>query len=165
MRLTRRAAWLPLLLYVAAPARAAATILVLDPELRDTSGEGETPAQQRRLGMIGEQLRQGLAASGRYSPIDPGPQRARLAQGPAPGTCPSCAAEAATALGAQLALVTVVHKVSNLILGIHIVMLDAASGEARGAWQADIRGNTDESWRHGIAWLLRHRILAGPAGP
>jgi hypothetical protein len=164
MRPTRRAAWLPLLLLLAPPARAGESIVVFDPELRDTSGEGERPDQQRRLAMTGALLRQGLAESGRYSLVDPAPQRARLAQGPALGGCGSCATEAARALGAQLALVTVVHKVSNLILGFHIVMLDAASGGARGSWQADIRGNTDESWRHGVIWLLRHRILAEP-GP
>ncbi|NOG73111.1 DUF3280 domain-containing protein [Roseicella sp. DB1501] len=164
MRPTRRAAWLPLLLLLAPPARAGESIVVFDPELRDTSGEGERPDQQQRLGMIGALLRQGLAESGRYSLVDPAPQRARLAQGPALGSCGACAAEAARALGAQLALVTVVHKVSNLILYFSITMLDAASEAERAVWRADIRGNTDESWRHGIAWMLRHRILAEP-GP
>src|SRR3954469_21465804 len=168
MRSTRRAAWrlLPLALLLglaAAPALAADRIAVFDPELLDTSGEGVRPDQQQRLAMIGEELRQALAASGRYVPVDVAPQRARLAEGPALRNCGACAAEAAQALGAELALVTVVQKVSNLILNINVALLEAApSGRQRAAWSVDIRGNNDESWRHGISWLLRSRLLAPP---
>ena len=79
MRSTRRAAWLPLLLALAAaPAFAAEKLAVFDAELFDTSGQGEQAEQQRRLVMIGEELRQALAASGRYTLVDVAPQRARL---------------------------------------------------------------------------------------
>lgn len=162
MRSTRRAAWLPLLLaFAARPTLAAETIAVFDPELFDTSGLGEQAEQRRRLAMIGEELRQALAASGRYVLVDIAPQRARLAAGPALRNCAGCAAEAAQALGAELALVTVVQKVSNLILNINVSQLEAApSGRPRAAHSVDIRGDNDESWRHGIRWLLRNRLLA-----
>jgi len=167
MRSTRRAAWLPLLLgLAAAPALAADRIAVFDPELLDTSGEGVRPDQQRRLAMIGEELRQALAASGRYAVVDVAPQRAHLAEGPALRGCGSCAADAAQALGADLGLVTVVQKVSNLILSITLSVLEAApSGARRAVYSAEIRGNTDESWQRGLRWLLRHRLLAPPGDP
>ena len=64
------------------------------------------------------------------------------------------------ALGAELALVTVVQKVSNLILSITLSVLEAAPSAARRAvYSADIRGNTDESWQRGLRWLLRNRLL------
>ncbi|MDO9711427.1 DUF3280 domain-containing protein [Paracraurococcus lichenis] len=160
MHSTRRAA-LPLLLAaLAPPAAAAEAIAVFDAELIDTSGEGPRPEQQQRLAMITAELRQGLAGSGRYQVVDVAPQRARLAEGPALHGCTACAAEAAAALGARLALVTVVQKVSNLILNINLALIEAPSSAPRGAWSADIRGNTDESWRHGTRWLLRNRLLA-----
>lgn len=160
MRSTRRAAWLPLLLtLLAMPARAAERVAVFDPELLDTSGEGPRPDQQQRLAMLGEELRRALAESGRYEVVDTAPLRARLAEGPALRNCGGCAAEAAAALGAQLALVTVVQKVSNLILNINVSLLEAPSGAGRAAYSVDIRGNTDESWRHGLRWLLRNRLL------
>ena len=171
MRSTRRAAWrlLPLALLLglaAAPALAADRIAVFDPELFDTSGEGVRPDQQQRLAMIGQELRQALAASGRYVVVEIAPQRARLAEGPALRGCGPCAAEAAEALGADLALVTVVQKVSNLILSITLSVLEAApSGARRAVYSAEIRGNTDESWRHGLRWLLRNRLLAAPEAP
>ena len=161
MRSTRRAAWLPLLLALAAaPAFAAEKLAVFDAELFDTSGQGEQAEQQRRLVMIGEELRQALAASGRYTLVDVAPQRARLAEGPALRNCAGCAAEAAQALGAELALVTIVQKVSNLILNINVSVLEASQAATpRAAYSVDIRGNNDESWRHGIRWLLRNRLL------
>ena len=186
MRSTRRAAWrlLPLALLLglaAAPALAEDRIAVFDPELLDTSGEGVRPDQQRRLAMIGQELRQALAASGRYVVVDVAPQRARLAEGPAlrrdvdhhiaagrrEGLAQLLAdhGEAAEALGAELALVTVVQKVSNLILSITLSVLEAAPSEARRAvYSAEIRGNTDESWQRGLRWLLRNRLLAAPEG-
>ncbi|MFC7473755.1 DUF3280 domain-containing protein [Dankookia sp. GCM10030260] len=164
MRSTRRAAWLPLLLALAAaPAFAAETIAVFDAELLDTSGQGEQADQQRRLAMLDAELRQALAASGRYVVVDVAPQRARLATGPALRDCAGCAADAARTLGAGLALVTVVQKVSNLILNITVSVLEAApAATLRAAYSVDIRGNSDESWRHGIRWLLRNRLLAAP---
>ncbi|MBK1659554.1 DUF3280 domain-containing protein [Paracraurococcus ruber] len=163
MRSTRRAAWLPLLLALAAlPVRAADRVAVFDAELLDSSGEGPKPEQQQRLAMIAAQLREALAASGRYEVVEVEPQRARLAEGPALRNCAGCAAEAAASLGASLALVTTVQKVSNLILNITVVVLEAPSARPRATWSVDIRGNTDESWRHGMRWLLRHRLLAAP---
>ena len=167
MRSTRRAAWLAMLLVLStAPALAADRIAVFDPELLDTSGEGVRPDQQQRLAMIGQELRQALAASGRYVVVDIAPQRARLAEGPALRGCGPCAAEAAEALGAELAVVIVVQKVSNLILSITLSVLEATpSGAHRATYSAEIRGNTDESWQRGLRWLLRNRLLAAPAAP
>jgi Protein of unknown function (DUF2380) len=51
-----------------------------------------------------------------------------------------------------------VQKVSNLILNINLYMEDAASGQMEFAKNVDIRGNTDESWRHGLDYLVR-RVL------
>jgi hypothetical protein len=166
MRSTRRAAWLPLLLALAiGPATAGDRIAVFDPELLDTSGEGRREDQQRRLAMIGNELRRALAESGRYAVVDIAPLRARLAEGPALLGCGGCAADAARALDAELGLVTVVQKVSNLILSITFSVLEAApSGVRRAVYSAEIRGNTDESWQRGLRWLLRNRLLAPPDG-
>jgi hypothetical protein len=146
-------------------AGAAERVAVFDPELVDTSGEGRREDQQRRLGLLGEELRQALAASGRYEVVDIAPRRARLAEGPALHGCATCATDAAAALGADLALVTVVHKVSNLIISITVALREAApSGATRAVHSAEIRGNTDESWQRGLRWLLRNRLLAAPEG-
>jgi hypothetical protein len=149
---------------VAMPALAAERIAVFDAELHDTSGEGLREDQQARLRLVTEELRRALAASGRYEVVDTAPLRQRIEAGPALRSCAPCAPAAAAELGADLALVTVVNKVSNLILSITLVEVEAgpAGGARRAVHSAEIRGNNDESWLRGTRWLLRNRLLAAP---
>jgi hypothetical protein len=53
-----------------------------------------------------------------------------------------------------------VQKVSNLILNINVTIRDVATRALVFAGSVDIRGNTDDSWRHGIRYLLENRLLA-----
>ena len=165
IRASRRLGAAACLLLVLGPGAAAAAekVAVFDPELYDTSGEGVREDQQKRLAMIGERLRAALQKSDRYEVVDTGPLRARLAAGPPLRSCATCAPDAAAELGADLALLTTVHKVSNLILSITVALREASpSGETRAVHSAEIRGNTDESWDRGLRWLLRNRLLAPP---
>lgn len=160
----RVAAAAGLLAALGAGAQAAEKAAVFDPELYDTSGEGVREEQQRRLETVGERLRAALRDSGRYQVVDTAPLRARLAEGPPLRTCGTCAPDAAAELGADLAFVTTVHKVSNLILSITVAVREAApSGRTRAVHSAEIRGNTDESWNQGLRWLLRNRLLSPAA--
>ena len=54
------------------------------------------------------------------------------------------------------------QKVSNLILNINLYMKDVKSGELTYVRSVDIRGNTDESWRHGLDYMLRHYLFGEP---
>ena len=166
MRSRIRAPWLcAACLLLSIPVAAAEKVAVFDPELYDTSGEGVREDQQRRLAMIGERLRAAVEASDRYEVVDAEPVRARLAAGPPLRTCATCAPDAAAELGADLAVLTTVHKVSNLIISITLALREASpNGATRGVHSAEIRGNTDESWDHGLRWLLRNRLLA-PTSP
>ena len=114
---------------------------MFDPELYDTSGEGPRDDQRKRLAMIGEKLRAALAESGRFEVVDTAPLRARLKEGPPLRTCATCAPDAAAELGAELALLTTVHKVSNLILSITVALREASPGtrHARGVQRRDPR--------------------------
>ena len=64
--------------------------------------------------------------------------------------------------GADLAAWGTVRKVSNLILSINVYLIDARTGERVFARSVDIRGNTDDSWRHGLRYLVRNYLLAEP---
>jgi hypothetical protein len=65
-------------------------------------------------------------------------------------------------VGANWAAWGTVQKVSNLILNINVYMEDAESGTMKFARSVDIRGNTDESWRRGLDYLLRNYLLREP---
>jgi len=41
-------------------------------------------------------------------------------------------------------------------------MEDAQSGKLAFVKSVDIRGNTDESWRHGLDYMLRNYLFAQP---
>jgi hypothetical protein len=64
----------------------------------------------------------------------------------------------AQGLGAELAAVGWVQKVSNLILNINLQIREVATGRLVEAGSVDIRGNTDESWRRGVTYLIDRRI-------
>ena len=144
---------------MAAPAR----IAVFDFELIDTSLQGEVqgidPADQARLRMIEAELRQRLEESGRFQLVDTAPVAEQIDAAGVLWSCNGCEVGIAKRLDAELALVGWVQKVSNLILNFNVVIRDTATREQVFASSVDIRGNTDESWRHGIRYLLKNRLL------
>jgi hypothetical protein len=85
-----------------------------------------------------------------------------IASGPNISNCNGCQREFALRVGANWAAWGTVQKVSNLILNINVYMEDAESGKMKFARSVDIRGNTDESWRRGLDYLLRNYLLREP---
>ncbi len=150
-------------LWQPAMAEPAVRAAVFDFELIDTSLEGEMSGQredeQRRLELISDQLRRQLSESGRYVVVDQTAAADTIAEAGYIHGCNGCEADIAHALGAKVAITGTVQKVSNLILNINIYLRDAESGESLGGMSADIRGNTDKSWSHGVSYLVRNRLL------
>ncbi len=148
---------------VAAATAGAQAVAVFDFELIDTSLEGALLGargdEQARLARLSDQLRERLRESGRFSVLDIAPiageARARNLQ-----ACGGCDAELARRIGAELAITGTVQKISNLILNMSIYVRDASSGRTMAAMNADLRGNTDESWSRTLDWLVRNRLLA-----
>lgn len=137
---------------------------VFDFELIDTSLEGEMrgtdPAETRRLEAISDLLREKLAASGQYEIVSTEPAAAEIEDAGYIHSCNGCDVRIARKLGARLAVSGHVQKVSTLILNITVVVRDAHNGKLLRSVNADIRGNTDESWSHGVRWLVRNRLTA-----
>jgi Protein of unknown function (DUF2380) len=138
-------------------------VAVFDFELIDTSLEGEARGaradEQTRLSHASDQLRQRLAESGRFTLVDIAPI-AREAKASNLQSCGGCDVDLAKRVGADLAITATVHKVSNLILNMSIYVRDVSSGTTISVMNADMRGNTDESWRRTLDWLVRNRLLA-----
>ena len=145
-----------------AAAAAPPTIAVFDFALIDTSPAPPSEAERARLAALGGDLRARLARSGRYQVVDSAPARAALAKLPDIMNCNGCELPLARQLGASEAAYGWVQKVSDLILNINVVIEDADSGRKLAAGSVDIRGNTDESWRRGLDYLLEERILPTP---
>jgi hypothetical protein len=136
---------------------------VFDFELFDTSLQGEIDGprgdEQQRLIRASEQIRKGLAESGKFTILDIGPVNA-AAHASNLQACGGCDLDLAQKLGADLAITGVVQKVSNLILSLNIYLRDTRTGRLVTSMSADFRGNTDESWQRTASYLLRNRLLA-----
>jgi len=132
-------------------------------ELVDSSLQGEVqgidPADRARLAMIEGELQSALAASDHYQLVDTAPAAAAIEAAGRLWSCNGCELAIARRLDADLALVGWVQKVSNLILNLNVVVRDAATRAPVLAGSVDIRGDTDASWRHGMRYLIRHRLL------
>jgi hypothetical protein len=146
-----------------ASAAAPARLAVFDLELIDSSLQGEMegidPADQARLRMIEAELRQRLEESGRFVLVDTAPVADQIDAAGVLWSCNGCELGIARRLDAELSLVGWVQKVSNLILNLNVVIRDTTTREQVFATSVDIRGNTDESWQHGIRYLLENRLL------
>jgi hypothetical protein len=113
--------------------------------------------------MLDELFRGRLANSGRFKIVSiPADLQQRIAAGPEISGCNGCERDYAKSVGANRAAWGTVQKVSNLILNINVSMEDAASGKLEFVKSVDIRGNTDESWRHGLDYMLRHYLFEEP---
>ncbi|HMA13152.1 MAG TPA: DUF3280 domain-containing protein [Kiloniellaceae bacterium] len=161
----RRAVLAATLLLLSPPVFAAekTAVAVFDLELYDTSLEGELrgvdPAETARLAALTALLREAVAARADMTPVDTAPLRERLAAMPALYTCGGCEAKLARELGADRAVSGFVYKVSTLIIYINVAVRDTANGRVLEKASVSIRGNTDESWRHGMDTLLRRYLF------
>jgi Protein of unknown function (DUF2380) len=132
-------------------------------ELINTSLEPTTQAEVERIHLVDDILRQKLTVSRRFEIVEiPSDTIKEIASGPVISNCNGCQRKIAQRLGATWAAWGTVQKVSNLILNINVYMENAASGKTEFARSVDIRGNTDESWRRGIDYLLRNYLLREP---
>jgi hypothetical protein len=104
-------------------------------------------------------LREAVAAQDGLTAVDIAPLRDRLATMPALYSCSGCEAKLAGELGAERSLSGFVYKVSTLILYITVAVRDTGTGRLIQEGSVSIRGNTDESWRHGLQSLLARQIF------
>jgi hypothetical protein len=132
-------------------------------ELINTSLEPATQAEVERLHLLDSLLRETLTASGGFEMVEIPPDTAKeIASGASISNCNGCQRKLAQRLGADWAAWGAVQKVSNLILNINVYMENISSGKMEFARSVDIRGNTDESWRRGLDYLLRNYLLRSP---
>jgi hypothetical protein len=131
--------------------------------LINTSLEPTKPIEEARLRMLDVLLQETLSASGRFRFVTIPPElQKQIAAGPGIQNCNGCERDFANRIDADWAAWGTVEKVSNLILNINLYMEDTKTGKLEFAKSVDIRGNTDESWRRGLDYSLRHDVLGQP---
>src|SRR5262249_44120971 len=149
-----------LVLLIANQADAAAPkILVYDFHFDNTSLEPTSDAERARIAQISDELRASLQKSGKYDIIDQKEAEKQLSDVLWIGHCNGCELDPAQKAGAQLVAYGWVQKVSNLIMNFSIVIEDAKTGKQIRNGSVDIRGNTVDSWRRGVRYLLEEHVF------
>lgn len=141
------------------------SIAILDFELIDDQKElVPSKAEYPRLIVARDQMAEEFAKAGLYRVVDLEPAAvliAKLKSEYALHECNGCELDIAKALKADRVLVGWVQKVSNLILNLNIQIEDVATGETVLVKSVDMRGNTDESWRRSVSYLVRQMVDKG----
>lgn len=151
------AAGLAVPLVPAATAAAEERVALFDFSLENTSLEPTRPDETARLGLIKEAAVEQLARRG-VNIVDTAPVAADAAKVARLHDCNGCDLDLARRLGADLAAVGWVQKVSNLILNVNMQVREVATGRLVRAGSVDIRGNDDTSWRRGLVYLFERRL-------
>ncbi|MBK5933310.1 uncharacterized protein DUF2380 [Rhodovulum imhoffii] len=157
-----------LLAFLAAPALAGSKVAFFGMHMLDTSLQtaelGQNPEEVARVQMLHDMVEARFRSEG-YLLVDLSPVAEELNRVKNPAKCYGCDTRMAARLGADYALVGEVQKVSNLILTLNLQMRETRTGTmVRGA-VVDIRGNTDESWRRGMRYILDNRIFKEEESP
>ncbi len=162
--MVRAAFLLALLLLTSSPAHAAQVprVAFFGFSLINTSLEPTKPEEEARIKMIDELLRQRLEASGKFRIVPISAEAQKNLRQAAIENCNGCERVAAIASGADWAAWGTVQEVSNLILNINLYMEDARSSQMEFVKSVDIRGNTDDSWQHGVNYILKNYLLNQP---
>ena len=141
------------------------TIAILDFDLVDDQRDlAPATVEYQRLPVIREQLQQAFTVNQLYRVVDVAPAAALIETYRSRTQlrdCNGCELDVARALHADRVLIGWVQKVSNLILNINIQIEDTATGAVLLNQSVDLRGNTDESWRRGVAAIVRSMVEKG----
>lgn len=152
-----------LALTFAANAWAAPKAAVFPFDLRDAEQDGELIPRYkdedlRRLKLVAGELKALMEKDGRYEVVDLSPLSADVEKASPFSKCEGCETAIAEKAGADLAVTGFVDKLSDALISLQLFVRDVHSGEMKRAMSAEIRGNTDELWLHGIRWLWRNRF-------
>jgi len=137
-------------------------IAVFPFELEDFSAareQGSSPVVTSYLEQSTEEARRQLLQSGRYRLIDTAGSETQAAKDQGLRNCGGCEAAAATALGADQALIGVVTKISMTEYIVRFQVSDARKGAVISGFSTDLRMGTSDSWFRGVRWLMKNRML------
>lgn len=147
-----------------ANAEAPKKIAVFNFDLIDDSQEGEMNGiradETQRLVLISDELRRLLKTDGRYEAVDLTSIAADIERLKPMYKCNHCEDELARKVGADYVMIGTVQKVSNLILNLNLFIKDVKADKIIKGMSSDIRSNSDDSWMHGIRWVVKNQLLA-----
>jgi hypothetical protein len=116
------------------------------------------PAELERLRLIENMAATRFAEEG-FELLDLTPVEEDLARVSNPANCYGCDTRMAKKLGAEFVLVGELNKISDALLSLNLQLRDGETGELVKAGATSIRGNTDDTWKRGMRYILKNRIF------
>jgi hypothetical protein len=125
--------------------------------------QGPTPEEQRRLELARDELIKLLSADSRYQPVDLSALKDEIKAAAPLSECNGCEVDLAGKVAAELAMTSVIDKISETHLSLNVAIIDVAKSKLVRNASVLIQGNTDEAWLHGVKWIVKNRLLAEDA--
>lgn len=152
------------------PAVAAQKAAVFPFDLRDAQQEGEVvpqlnPDDLKRLKLVADELKSLMEKSGNYEIVDLSSMAKEVDAASPFNKCNGCEADLAKKAGAEIAVTGFADKVSDALISLQVFARNAETGEMTKSMSAEVRGNTDELWLHGIRYLWRNRFNTEAKAP
>jgi hypothetical protein len=150
---------------IVSPAYAATKAAVFPFDLHDAGQDGEfvpqlQPEDLRRLKLVADELKTLMKDSGKYEVIDLTPHAKEIEAASPFQKCDGCEVPIAKEAGADIAVTGYVDKLSDALISLRLVERDTATGKLTKTMQAQINGNNDDLWLHGVRYLWRNRFNA-----
>ena len=145
------------------PAFAAPKVAIFPFDIRDVSQEGELVPQLQetdlqRMKLVAGELKTLMEKDGTYEVVDIASLAADIEKASPFNRCDGCEAELGKKAGADLAVTGFVDKLSDALISLQLFARDTTTGKLTKSMSAEIRGNTDDLWLHGIRWLWKNRF-------
>jgi hypothetical protein len=153
---------------IRAEAQGPIKLALFDFELEDASagaGLGESARDFEYLARATDVARRLVAQSGRYSLVETTNVDAGAVKEHWLRKCDGCEAPIAGKLGAEQALLGIVHRVSRTEYWIRYQIRDARTGGLVSTGRTELRLGADYSWDRGARWLVENRLLASKDRP
>lgn len=121
---------------------------------------GPTEAEKARLAMAEAEFTKRLGDDARYEVVDLSTLNDDIQAARPIYECNGCEVDIAAKVKADLAMTSVIEKISETHLSLTVALIDVAQTKLVRNVSVLIQGNTDEAWLHGVRWLLKNRLLA-----
>jgi len=114
---------------------------------------------REQLRLSTEEARRLIAASGRYTLIDPGAVNDEAAKAGKLYDCNGCDAKIAADMHADQSMIGIVTRISRTDYAVTYKIRDAQSGALVDVEQTDLRAGANSAWSRGARWLIQRRLL------
>jgi hypothetical protein len=133
--------------------------VLMDFKLMGAIGEAKLDQEHlQRLAMANGELRSKLAATQQFDLLEESTsnqfnQKVKTALNN--NACDNCELALAKQLNVEQILYPWVYKLSNLVLALHVVIIDVTTGKAVAKKVLDFRGDNDQSWQRAIQSFVK----------